>query len=150
LNKAAGKGNEFAEHELGKLYIIGFEGELERETTKALKILTRLAENGNSLAQHTLGRLYLFGFEGIEKNKENGLYWLGKAIDQGNEYAKETLEFYQNHRMQGALSAAFKLIKESTNTVNNEINNLHWRNQIYTRSMSRQSIKEEFIHQRIE
>ena len=149
LQKAAGKGNEFAEYTMGKLYIKGVEGKLERDTIKGLKILEELAEKGNSMAQHTLGRLYLFGSEGIEKNKELGLYWIGKAIEQGNTYAQETLEFYEKYRFQSALSAAFTLIKSSTNTVNNELNNQYWRNQIYTRSMSRQAIKEEYMHQRM-
>ncbi len=149
INKASSKGNEFAQHEIGKLYIKGVKGEFERDTIKGLKILEGLAEKGNSMAQHTLGRLYLFGSEGVKKNKELGLYWLGKAVDQGNTYAQETMDFYEKYKFQSALTAAFTIIKSSMNSVNNELNNQYWRNQIYTRSMSRQAIKEEYIHQRI-
>lgn len=92
---AANHGNTFAQYGLAKLY-------LDRESpiynpTKALSYLIPLAESGNAIAQAQLGTLYLWGsHEGISKDINLAKYWIDLAIEQGNEYAKESWDFYKN------------------------------------------------------
>lgn len=96
LLEAAGQGNEFAQFRLAKLY-------LNRDTplydpSKAISYLTPLAESGNGFAQAQLGNIYLWGsHDGIEKNLNLAKYWLDLATEQGNEFAKDSWDFYRNN-----------------------------------------------------
>lgn len=96
LSEATKQGNEFAQYSLSRLY-------LNRnipiyDPAKAITYLTPLAESGNGFAQAQLGNIYLWGsHDGIEKDMNLAKYWLDLAIEQGNEYAQESWDFYKNN-----------------------------------------------------
>lgn len=76
---------------------------------KALQLYKSCVEtDSDSYAMYKLGTIYLFG-KGVEKNEELGLKYLNDAVDHGNEYAKETLEFYNNMKHSMTVSAAYSL-----------------------------------------
>ena len=55
-----------------------------RDRDRAEKYYRFSADSGNHYAQATLGRLLVFGGRGYEKNVQEGLNYLGMAIDQGD------------------------------------------------------------------
>lgn len=103
FSDVAQEGNTFAQYGQAKLY-------LDRESpiynpAKALNYLVPLAESGNAIAQAQLGNLYLWGsHEGINKDIKLAKYWIDLAIDQGNEYAKESWDFYKNSMYSSMMS----------------------------------------------
>lgn len=64
---------------------------IQKEEEVAANIFEVIAERGDMLAQYRIGLCYLNGL-GRERNKEIALKWLGKAIKQGCEEAKEALK----------------------------------------------------------
>ncbi len=73
LTQSAEQKNEWADYQLGRLYLLG--KAVPKNTEKAVAYLTKSAEQGNQFAQYILGKLYLLG-KGIPKNKELAIKWL--------------------------------------------------------------------------
>lgn len=89
---------------------------------KAIRIYKSCIEtDSDSYAMYKLGTIYLFG-KGVEKNEELGLKYLNDAIAHGNEYAKETLEFYNNMKHSMAVSTAYSLTYHFINMLSNRRN----------------------------
>ena len=59
---------------------------------QAVELLKESAMRGNAMAKYLLGKLYLQG-DKIPKDVEAGKRWLSEAKEDGNEYAKQKLEW---------------------------------------------------------
>ena len=95
-------------YQTGKLYLDS-ESPLYAPAT-GLKYLNESAahENVNALAK--LGNIYLWGnHPGIEKDVEKGLAYLQHASDLGNEYATESIRFYEDVQNNIAKSFAIRI-----------------------------------------
>ncbi len=87
-------------------------GLLERNSAtynpiKAVELLKECAMRGNAMAKYLLGKLYLQG-EQIPKDVNEGKRWLEKAKADGNEYAKQKLE-WRSYQQWTATRGAFRL-----------------------------------------
>lgn len=70
-----------------------------------------ITEASDTFAMSKLGSIYLFG-RGVEKNEELGLKYLHTASELGNEYAKETLDFYNNLKHSYVISSAYSIAQQ--------------------------------------
>lgn len=62
-----------------------------KEAMKAISYYQRAANAGHAGAQYNLGLMYLKG-EGVPRDALNGLGWLAKAADSGDEKAQALLQ----------------------------------------------------------
>ena len=88
--KAAEAQNQFAQYQLGRLYL-GENEDIPRNIEKALSFLQLSADQGNQFAQYQLGKLYLGENEDIPKDIEKALSFLQLSADQGNQFAQYQL-----------------------------------------------------------
>ena len=88
--KAAEAQNQFAQYQLGRLYL-GENEDIPRDIEKALSFLQLSADQGNQFAQYQLGRLYLGENENIPRDIEKALSFLQLSADQGNQFAQYQL-----------------------------------------------------------
>ena len=88
--KAAEAQNQFAQYQLGRLYL-GENEDIPRDIEKALSFLQLSADQGNQFAQYQLGRLYLGENEDIPRDIEKALSFLQLSADQGNQFAQYQL-----------------------------------------------------------
>lgn len=139
LEASAEQENQFAQYRLGVLY-----SNLELpgiyNINKAIKYLAMSATQGNQYAQCKLGCIYYFG-KGVECNQELGKYWLGRAAEQGNQFAKDVLEGqvlglgFSYCLVKGALSAMENMNRQAAEQYNQ-----------LSRTHSKQAMKEKYIH----
>ena len=94
LQLSADQGNQFAQYQLGKLYL-GENEDIPRDIEKALSFLQLSADQGNQFALYQLGRLYFHGDEGIPKDMDKALFYLQTSADLGNEYAQSFLDYIE-------------------------------------------------------
>lgn len=86
--KAALKEQEYAQYQLGKLYV---DPDLEiYDLEKGIQYLKASAEQGNEYAQYLLGKLYIDPDLEIY-NLEKGIQYLETSAEKGNEWAKYSL-----------------------------------------------------------
>lgn len=85
LLKAGELGSLEAQRDLGALYATG-DWTGPRDAVRAAEWYRRAAERGHPDAQYNLGFMYLLG-EGVEANPNEGLRWLKRSADQGDECA---------------------------------------------------------------
>ena len=88
--KAAEAQNQFAQYQLGRLYL-GENEDIPRDIEKALSFLQLSADQGNQFAQYQLGRRYLGENEDIPRDIEKALSFLQLSADQGNQFAQYQL-----------------------------------------------------------
>ncbi len=88
--KAAEAQNQFAQYQLGRLYL-GENEDIPRDIEKALSFLQLSADQGNQFAQYQLGKLYLGENEDIPKDIEKALSFLQLSADQENQFAQYQL-----------------------------------------------------------
>ena len=88
--KAAEAQNQFAQYQLGRLYL-GENENIPRDIEKVLSFLQLSADQGNQFAQYQLGRLYLGENEDIPRDIEKALSFLQLSADQGNQFAQYQL-----------------------------------------------------------
>ena len=86
LKKAAEKGDDKSQLELGRLYATGYG--VTKNAKEAANWYRKAAEqsaavNGNKDAQFMLARMYAQGF-GVEQNDAEAVAWYRKAADQGD------------------------------------------------------------------
>ena len=86
--KAADKGNAFAQNQLGTLYQSG-EG-VPKDLRKAAELYQKAADQGGAMAQNNLGTLYQSG-QGVPKDLGKATELYQKAADQGNAFAQNSL-----------------------------------------------------------
>lgn len=84
--KAAEAQNQFAQYQLGRLYL-GENEDIPRDIEKALSFLQLSADQGNQFAQYQLGKLYLGKDEDTPKDTQKALSFLQLSADQGNSFA---------------------------------------------------------------
>ena len=92
--KAAEAQNQFAQYQLGRLYL-GENEDIPRDIEKALSFLQLSADQGNQFALYQLGRLYFHGDEGIPKDMDKALFYLQASAELGNEYAQSFLDYIE-------------------------------------------------------
>lgn len=98
------------------------------------------ATQGNQYAQCKLGCIYYFG-KGVECNQELGKYWLGRAAEQGNQFAKDVLEGqvlglgFSYCLVKGALSAMENMNRQAAEQYNQ-----------LSKTNSKQAMKEKYMH----
>ena len=85
LLKAGELGSLEAQRDLGALYATG-DWTGPRDAVRAAEWYLRAAERGHPDAQYNLGFMCLLG-EGVEANPNEGLRWLKRSADQGDECA---------------------------------------------------------------
>ena len=86
LQLSADQENQFAQYQLGKLYL-GENEDIPKDIEKALSFLQLSADQENQFAQYQLGRLYLGENEDIPRDIEKALSFLQLSADQGNQFA---------------------------------------------------------------
>ena len=105
LTCSAEHGNEYAAYRLGK--------ELLRsgDTADALSWLAVSAEADNPYAQYLLGKLYWEG-GAIPPDKEQAVYWLTQAAEQGHTHAQILLERQDSSSLPSAILAVNSLLHQ--------------------------------------
>jgi uncharacterized protein len=95
LLKAGESGSLEAQRDLGALYATGgWTG--PRDLVQAAEWYRRAAERGHPDAQYNLGFMYLLG-DGVQASTTEGLQWLTRSADQGDESAVRLLaDLYRN------------------------------------------------------
>lgn len=86
--KAANKGDDKAQFELGLMYQTG-KG-VTKNTPEAIKWWQQAANQGNVFAQYSLGVMYDLG-DGVNENNVEAKKWYLKAAEQGNDNAQLNL-----------------------------------------------------------
>ena len=84
--KAADQGDAIAQIKAGKYYLCGL-----NEWDAACRMFKRAAEQGNTSAFALLGDCFNYGY-GVSSNFDESVKWYQKAVDLGDEYAKNKLE----------------------------------------------------------
>ncbi len=64
------------------------------ELEQAISAMQQSAENGSIDAQRYLGRIYKTG-DKVDANYSNSLFWFQKAADQGDEFSKYAVGYFQ-------------------------------------------------------
>lgn len=97
MQNEAKKGNGFAMHDLGKMYLSGLGVEKEEETArawfqKAYHAFTakEASEKKKDYFQYRIGKLYSFGY-GVEQDYSQAAKWYQKALDEDNPFAEYSL-----------------------------------------------------------
>lgn len=110
FQQAASQDNEHALFALGKLFSNQELGCYNIQA--AISYLEQAAEKNNSYAEAALGNIYLWGSHAptIAQNIDQAKYWLTRAIENGNEYAQQSLDLYKNFQNNTLYSAASNLI----------------------------------------
>lgn len=80
---------------------------MEYNPKRSLELLMESARLGNSVAKYLIGKMYLRG-EGTKRNVEEGKRWLTEAQADGNEYARQMLE-WRNYQQWTLARSAFRL-----------------------------------------
>lgn len=78
---------------------------------QAFDLLHQSSESENTYAMAKLGSLYLWGHKELKSDETLGRLWLNKAIENGNEFAKETLAMYENYHNDISISLTFGLCR---------------------------------------
>lgn len=92
--KSAEQGYSHAQYLLGFIYINKDKGHYN--PTEAFNVFKKAAEQDSPVGQYMLSYCYLEGI-GVSKNSSQGLVWLRKAADNGNETAIEVLKVLKEY-----------------------------------------------------
>ena len=140
LEMSAQQENSYAQYRLGVIYS---DPELQgrHDINKAIKYFKAVADQGNQFAQCRLGCIYYFG-KGVGRNREQGVYWLHKAADQGNEYAKKILDA----ELEIGTGFSYCLVKSTLSAMETMNRQIGQQNQELSRTQSKQALKEQRMH----
>ncbi|MDE6281944.1 MAG: sel1 repeat family protein, partial [Oscillospiraceae bacterium] len=105
LTQAAERGNEYAAYRLGKELL------KEGKVVDALSWFTVSAEAGNPYAEYLLGKLYWEG-EAVPQDREQTVYWLTQAAEQGHAHAQILLERQDSASLPSAILAVNSLLHQ--------------------------------------
>ena len=89
LNRAAELGSISTIHYLGVIYTNGYQG-VPVDKPRAVEYLKKSANLGLAGSQNNLGWMYYVG-EGAEKSLSEAIFWITRAIDQGDAFAYDSL-----------------------------------------------------------
>ncbi len=81
LTPAAAAGNLLAKHSLGYMYTEGVGVPID--SAKGIALIAEAAEAGFARSQEALAAAYASGDDGLKLDREKSLYWLEKAMAQG-------------------------------------------------------------------
>ncbi len=116
LNDAIEHGNQYA-----KITIADFYANPENDLydiNKAIELYKDCVDNNaNSYSMYKLGCIYLFG-RGVERDEALGLQYLNDAVERGNKFAAQTIEFYKNTSISTAYSLVYHFLSMITNRRN--------------------------------
>jgi TPR repeat protein len=98
FQRAAERGDAFAEYSLGYLYMLG-KG-VPRDYTLAARWYRKAAQQGDVKAQYHLGTLYYLGI-GVPKDYTQAVSWLTKAANRGDPEAMYYLRRITAHPAAG-------------------------------------------------
>ena len=140
LEMSAQQENPYAQYRLGVIYS---DPELQGryDINKAIKYFKAVADQGNQFAQCRLGCIYYFG-KGVGRNREQGVYWLNRAADQGNEYAKKILDA----ELEIGTGFSYCLVKSTLSAMETMNRQIGQQNQELSRTQSKQALKEQRMH----
>ena len=105
LTQAAENGHDFAAYRLGKELL------KDRKVDEALTWLKASAEADNPYAEYLLGKLLWEGAD-IPQDKEQAVYWLGQAAEQGHSHAQLLLERQSGPSLPSAVLAVNGLLQQ--------------------------------------
>jgi len=146
LNLSANSNNPNAHYQLGTIY--SDEKYKMIDMNKAINHLLISAAGANSFAELKLGNIYLYGKNGVKKDEQQGLYWLNKALEHDNEYAREAIDFYEKIKQATAITFASRIFYSGFNALSSE--RIHKYNYLnYIRSEWKQARKEEMLRKEI-
>ena len=89
LNKAGELGDAHSLHELGVYYNSGYK-DIKQDKNKAFDYFLRAAKLGFAGSQNNVGWHYYKG-EGTEKNLSEAIYWITRAVEQGEPFGYSSL-----------------------------------------------------------
>ncbi len=89
LTKSADKGDVWSLHQLGTYFNSGYCG-IPKDTKKAFNYYLKAAKRGFAGSQNNLAWHYYKG-DGVEKNLSEAIYWVTRAIEQGEPFGYSTL-----------------------------------------------------------
>lgn len=115
LNKAADKGDAYAQSDLGYYYIYGYSDfNITPDINKALYYLRKSEVQGNSLAKRLLGLCYMYGY-GVAQDYYKSADLLKEAADMGDAIAQSQIgEYYlQGNGVQQNINEASRYIEMS-------------------------------------
>ena len=140
LEMSAQQENPYAKYRLGVIYS---DPELQgrHDINKAIKYFKAVADQGSQFAQCRLGCIYYFG-KGVERNREQGMYWLHRAAEQGNEYAKKILDA----ELEIGTGFSYCLVKSTLSAMETMNRQIGQQNQELSRTQSKQALKEQRMH----
>lgn len=107
MEKSAEQGNQYAQYQLGKLYLMG--EQTEKDVDTALSYLKQAAEQGNQYAQYVLGKLYLMG-QDVPRDMELAVEYLTRSVEQGNAYAQYFLDHRNDWQNASVGSAVLRML----------------------------------------
>lgn len=140
LEMSAQQENPYAQYRLGVIYSDpNLQG--RHDMNKAIEYFKAVANQGNQFAQCRLGCIYYFG-KGVEQNREQGAYWLHRAAEQGNEYAKKILEA----ELEIGTGFSYCLVKSTLSAMETMNRQIGQQNQQLSRTQSKQALKEQRMH----
>ena len=140
LEMSAQQENPYAQYRLGVIYSDpNLQG--RHDMNKAIEYFKAVANQGNQFAQCRLGCIYYFG-KGVEQNREQGAYWLHRAAEQGNEYAKKILEV----ELEIGTGFSYCLVKSTLSAMETMNRQIGQQNQQLSRTQSKQALKEQRMH----
>lgn len=101
-------------------------------------------EKDNTTAMVRIAKCYLYGI-GVEKDKQQGMNWLSRAADAGDEYAKEYMKNIEEQNFKGYTYALLRqLFSNMTHAKNKSLQKLQ---EAEFRNDSKQAKKERYLHQ---
>ena len=105
LEQAAENGHDYAAYRLGKELL------KNRKVDEALPWVKTAAEADNPYAEYLLGKLLWEG-TAIPQDKEQAVYWLGQAAEQGHSHAQLLLERQSGSSLPSAVLAVNSLLHQ--------------------------------------
>ena len=97
MQTEAKKGNGFAMHDLGKMYLSGFGCEKDEEQAQAWFVKAyhafvskEASSKKKDYLQYRIGKLYAFGY-GVEQDYGQAAKWYEKAVSENNPFAAYSL-----------------------------------------------------------
>jgi len=117
FRKAADGGYYLAQQVLEQCDVDGSMGDADEmnraQLAVAFKEIQQGAEQGLPEAQYRLARSYMYG-DGVDQNIDKAIQWFQKAIEQGHEKAKQSLDMLmfdlcKHHAEQGNPDAQYEL-----------------------------------------
>lgn len=135
-----------AYYQLAKLYLNEHSSIYDFKT--GFSMLERACELNNPYAMAKLGSLYLWGRDELKRNATLGKDLLNRSIEAGNEHAQNTLNAYENYRLNLAVGLAYRLLIFSSQVIadnkkNSSDNTIPLVSKVHSKENQKASMKKE-------